>query len=196
MKSCWKPGAASLPPFQRKPASSTANSPASTIAATSSRSPTPGIARRVAHGPAVTRPPGWPVRSRERIADGRGLSRRGCPPRMTLLTILQLALIVYVPGAVLFRAPVLDPARRAMLPAEERAFWAVLISVALACMLTVALAAADLVYLRAAARDRSRHRRRRDRAVARGAALQGAGGARRARRRSFRWLWSPTGLWL
>ena len=98
---------------------------------------------------------------------------------MTLLTILQLALIVYVPGAVLFRAPVLDPARRAMLPAEERAFWAVLISVALACMLTVALAAADLYTFGRLLAIEAGHRRRRDRAVARGAALQGAGGARR-----------------
>ena len=59
---------------------------------------------------------------------------------MTLLTLLEIALITYVPGALLFRAPILDPARRASLPAEERAFWAVLLSVSLSCMITLGLA--------------------------------------------------------
>jgi hypothetical protein len=60
-----------------------------------------------------------------------------------LLTVLaELLLIGWLPGAVLFRAPVTERDRRAALDAEERAFWAVAISVALSLSVTLALAAA------------------------------------------------------
>lgn len=59
---------------------------------------------------------------------------------MSLLTILFLALIAYLPGAVAFRAPILDPRRRAELPAEERVFWAVVLSTGWSTMLALALA--------------------------------------------------------
>jgi hypothetical protein len=59
---------------------------------------------------------------------------------MSLLTLFEIALIAYVPGALLLRAPILDPSRRASLPAEERVFWAVLLSVSLSCMITLGLA--------------------------------------------------------
>jgi len=55
---------------------------------------------------------------------------------------LLLALVAYVPGALLFRSPVADRRRRAALPAEERAFWAVMLSVALSSCVTMALGAA------------------------------------------------------
>jgi hypothetical protein len=61
---------------------------------------------------------------------------------MTLLTLLEIALLAYVPGALLFRAPILDPSRRRTLPAEERVFWGVVLSVSVSCMLTLALASA------------------------------------------------------
>jgi hypothetical protein len=59
---------------------------------------------------------------------------------MTLLTLLEIALLAYVPGALFFRAPILDPARRRTLPIEERLFWAVMLSVSLSCMVTLGLA--------------------------------------------------------
>jgi hypothetical protein len=59
---------------------------------------------------------------------------------MTLLTLLEIALLAYVPGALFFRAPILDPARRRTLPAEERLFWAIVLSVSLSCMVTLGLA--------------------------------------------------------
>jgi hypothetical protein len=59
---------------------------------------------------------------------------------MTLLSLLEIALLAYVPGALLFRAPILDPTRRRTLPIEERVFWGVVLSVSLSCMVTLALA--------------------------------------------------------
>src|SRR5262245_24639370 len=59
---------------------------------------------------------------------------------MTLLTLLEIALLAYVPGALFFRSPILDPARRRTLPAEERVFWAIVLSVGLSCMVTLGLA--------------------------------------------------------
>ncbi len=67
-------------------------------------------------------------------------SRSDDPFRMTLLTLLEIALLAYVPGALFFRAPILDPARRRTLPAEERLFWAIVLSVSLSCMVTLGLA--------------------------------------------------------
>src|SRR4029453_17301137 len=59
---------------------------------------------------------------------------------MTLLTLLEIALLAYAPGALFFRAPILDPAHRRTLPAEERLFWAIVLSVSLSCMVTLGLA--------------------------------------------------------
>ena len=59
---------------------------------------------------------------------------------MTLRTILAFALVAWLPGALLFRLPVLDPRGRAALPAEERTLWAVVLSSGLSVMLTLGLA--------------------------------------------------------
>ncbi len=56
--------------------------------------------------------------------------------------ILETALVAYVPGALIYRLPTRDRARRAPLTAEERVFWHVVLSVAWS--LTVALALAWL----------------------------------------------------
>src|SRR3954470_5253428 len=56
---------------------------------------------------------------------------------------LELALIAWLPGAAIFRLPWLDRQRRAGLDAEERLFWAVLLSVAVSLSLVLALAALD-----------------------------------------------------
>ena len=56
-------------------------------------------------------------------------------------TVLSLFLIAYLPGAVIYRLPFAQRARRAALPAEERAFWAIIISVALSSTLALGLAA-------------------------------------------------------
>ena len=53
-----------------------------------------------------------------------------------------LLIVCWLPGAVLFRAPLLDRHRRAALDAEERTFWSVLLSVALSLSVCLALAAA------------------------------------------------------
>ena len=58
------------------------------------------------------------------------------------LTIGQLLLIAYVPGALLFRLPFADRELRASLPAEERVFWAVILSVLTTSLAALALAAA------------------------------------------------------
>jgi 4-amino-4-deoxy-L-arabinose transferase-like glycosyltransferase len=52
-----------------------------------------------------------------------------------------LFVLAWLPGAVVFRLPGADRLRRAFLPAEERAFWAVVISVAWSCSAGLALAA-------------------------------------------------------
>ncbi len=57
---------------------------------------------------------------------------------------LQAALLLIVgwlPGAVIFRAPVLDRDRRAALDLEERAFWSVILSIAISLSVVLALAA-------------------------------------------------------
>ncbi|HJR58818.1 MAG TPA: hypothetical protein VJ813_05465 [Vicinamibacterales bacterium] len=53
----------------------------------------------------------------------------------------MLLIIGWLPGALIFRAPVLDRGRRAELDFEERAFWAVLLSVAISLAAVLALAA-------------------------------------------------------
>src|SRR5439155_11354434 len=60
---------------------------------------------------------------------------------LTVLNVVRLAIIAWLPGAVLFRLPIADRDRRAALPAEERAYWAVLLSVATSLSLVLALAA-------------------------------------------------------
>ena len=53
-----------------------------------------------------------------------------------------LLVLCWLPGAMLFRAPLLDRQERAGLDVEERVFWAVLLSLALSLSITLALAAA------------------------------------------------------
>jgi hypothetical protein len=59
-----------------------------------------------------------------------------------VLTLTALLAIGYLPGAVIFRLPAGDRARRAGLDAGERLFWQVVISLAISLALVVALAAA------------------------------------------------------
>lgn len=59
-----------------------------------------------------------------------------------LRTTLVVLLLAYVPGALVFRVPLLDRARRAAVAAEERLFWAVVLSAALSSMAAFTLAAA------------------------------------------------------
>lgn len=58
------------------------------------------------------------------------------------LALLEILVVGWLPGAVVFRLPVLSRDRRAALPAEERAYWAVVLSVAISIVLVLALAAA------------------------------------------------------
>jgi hypothetical protein len=62
--------------------------------------------------------------------------------------LISLALIAYLPGALLYRAPFASRDRRAALPAEERAFWAVIISVILSTTIAFGLAALGMYSLR------------------------------------------------
>ena len=57
-----------------------------------------------------------------------------------MLRIGVLFAIAYLPGAILFRLPVANRAKRAALPAEERLFWAVMLSVAVSTTLAFLLA--------------------------------------------------------
>jgi hypothetical protein len=60
-----------------------------------------------------------------------------------MLELAVSALLVgYLPGALLYRLPCCDRPRRAGLPAEERVFWAVLLSTAWSVVLVLALAGA------------------------------------------------------
>lgn len=56
-----------------------------------------------------------------------------------MVTFLALLLVAYVPGALLFRLPVGDRPRRAALPADERLFWNITLSVAWSCGLAFLL---------------------------------------------------------
>jgi len=60
-----------------------------------------------------------------------------------LLGIAVLVVIAYVPGALLYRMPVADRQRRAALPAEERTFWAVIISITATSLMALALTAVN-----------------------------------------------------
>ena len=57
------------------------------------------------------------------------------------LALASLIAIAYLPGAVIFRLPVANRPRRAALPADERAFWAVILSVTITTLVALALAA-------------------------------------------------------
>lgn len=59
-----------------------------------------------------------------------------------LFAALGLLLTLYLPGAMLFRAPVLARERRAALAADERAYWALVLSVAWSSIIGFGLAAA------------------------------------------------------
>jgi len=54
-------------------------------------------------------------------------------------TLLALFVVGYLPGAVLFRLPVGDRSKRAALAAEERAYWAAMLSVVLSTTVALAL---------------------------------------------------------
>lgn len=60
-----------------------------------------------------------------------------------MTTALELALLAFLPGALIYRGPWLDRDRRAALSAEERVFWAIATSVALAMVAAFALAALE-----------------------------------------------------
>ena len=66
-----------------------------------------------------------------------------------LTTIASLIVMAYLPGAIAFRLPVADRAKRAALPAEERLFWAVIISIIVTTTVAFALAAMSAYSLRA-----------------------------------------------
>jgi hypothetical protein len=57
------------------------------------------------------------------------------------MLLLQLVVIAWLPGAVIFRLPLADRDKRAALDAEERLFWAVILSVTLSTAIVLALAA-------------------------------------------------------
>ena len=56
---------------------------------------------------------------------------------------VELLVVAWLPGAAIFRAPVLGRERRASLDAEERLFWQVVIAVATSLSVLLALAAAN-----------------------------------------------------
>ena len=58
-----------------------------------------------------------------------------------LSTVLTLLVILYLPGAIMFRLPLANRAKRGALPAEERLFWAVIVSVIVTTTATFLLAA-------------------------------------------------------
>lgn len=60
----------------------------------------------------------------------------------TLVALLQVALVAYLPGAALYRLPFWHRDQRAALDAEERAFWHVNLSAAWSLTVVLALAAA------------------------------------------------------
>ncbi len=60
-----------------------------------------------------------------------------------IASILTIALIAWLPGAILYRAPLADRARRAALPAEERTFWAIILSLILSSCVVLGLAAVE-----------------------------------------------------
>ena len=78
-----------------------------------------------------------------------GARRRGFRGRLPtmLSTIASLIVVAYLPGAVVFRLPYANRDKRATLPAEERLFWAVIISILVTTTLAFVLAAMSVVLL-------------------------------------------------
>lgn len=67
-----------------------------------------------------------------------------------MLTIAFLLAVAYLPGALIFRLPIADRAKRAALPPEERLFWMVMLSVIVsttAALLLAAMSAYSLEWL-------------------------------------------------
>jgi hypothetical protein len=60
-----------------------------------------------------------------------------------LRTVIAALLVAYLPGALVYRVPRAQRPLRAALPAEERAFWAVVLSVCWSLTVVMALAALD-----------------------------------------------------
>jgi hypothetical protein len=58
-----------------------------------------------------------------------------------ILTLLKLAIVAWLPGAILFRLPIADRSKRAALDAEERLFWAITLSLIVSLSTVLALAA-------------------------------------------------------
>jgi hypothetical protein len=61
-----------------------------------------------------------------------------------MVPVLAAVLILYAPGALVFRSALGDRSRRAALPASERAFWAIVLSLVWSILIVLALAAADM----------------------------------------------------
>jgi hypothetical protein len=60
-----------------------------------------------------------------------------------LRTVIAALLVAYLPGALVYRVPFANRTLRAALPAEERTFWAVVLSVSWSLAVVLALAAVD-----------------------------------------------------
>jgi len=60
-----------------------------------------------------------------------------------LIQLVEILIIAWLPGAVLYRVPWLQRDRRAALDAEERVFWAVMLSLGVSLSLGLCLAALD-----------------------------------------------------
>jgi len=58
------------------------------------------------------------------------------------VTFIKLLIVCWLPGAAIFRLPIADRDRRASLDADERLFWAVIISAAVSLSVVLGLAAA------------------------------------------------------
>jgi hypothetical protein len=65
-----------------------------------------------------------------------------------LRAFASLVVLAYVPGALVYRLPAADRPRRAALPAEERLFWAVVISSVITTLAALALASVGAYSLR------------------------------------------------
>ena len=65
-----------------------------------------------------------------------------------ILALASLVAIAYLPGALVYRLPLADRARRAALAADERLFWAVVLSCTITTLVALALAAAGLYTFR------------------------------------------------
>lgn len=65
----------------------------------------------------------------------------GEAPRLRLSSLVHLLVVGWLPGAVIFRLPGADRGKRAALEADERLFWAVLLSVTLSSSIVLLLAA-------------------------------------------------------